>query len=117
MDFALGELQRSLHEEALALARTFSMEYWLEKDRAGDYPWEFVQAFADQGWLGTIVPEEYGGAGLGLVEAALLLHAVCLSGAGSSTGRRSGRRTRRTRRRSCCWRAPRRATTGGRSTA
>ena len=84
MDFGLGELQRSLHEEALALARTFSMEYWLEKDRTGDYPWEFVQAFADQGWLGTIVPEEYGGAGLGLVEAALLLHAVCLSGAGTS---------------------------------
>jgi alkylation response protein AidB-like acyl-CoA dehydrogenase len=84
MDFELTELQRSLHEEALALARTFPLEYWREKDRSGDYPHEFARAFADKGWLGTIVPERYGGAGLGITEAALLLHAVCLSGAGTS---------------------------------
>jgi alkylation response protein AidB-like acyl-CoA dehydrogenase len=84
MDFALTDLQRALHEEVLALARTFSMEYWLEHDRAERYPWDFVRAFAARGWLGTTIPEEYGGAGLGVTEAALVLHAICLSGAGTS---------------------------------
>jgi acyl-CoA dehydrogenase len=84
VDFELSELQRGLHEEALALSRRFGLDYWLEKDRSGDYPWDFVRAFAERGWLGTIVPQEYGGAGLGMMEAALLLHAVCLSGAGTS---------------------------------
>jgi len=84
MDFALSEMQQSLHDETLTLAGSFSMDYWLEKDRSAEYPWEFVNAFAERGWLGTIVPERYGGAGLGITEAALLLHAVCLSGAGTS---------------------------------
>lgn len=84
MDFALTDLQRALHEEVLALASDFSPDYWLEHDRAERYPWDFVRAFAERGWLGTIIPTEYGGAGLGITEAALVLHAVCLSGAGTS---------------------------------
>jgi alkylation response protein AidB-like acyl-CoA dehydrogenase len=84
LDFALTELQRALHEEVLALASSFSPEYWLEHDRAERYPWDFVRAFGKRGWLGTIIPEEYGGAGLGITEAALVLHAICLSGAGTS---------------------------------
>ena len=84
MEFALTDLQETLHHEVLTLARSFSLDYWLEKDRSEHYPWEFVTAFAQKGWLGTIVPEEYGGAGLGITEAALLLHAICLSGAGTS---------------------------------
>ena len=84
MDFALNELQRALREEVLELAGRFSMDYWLEHDRTAEYPWEFVRAFAEQGWLGTIIPEEYGGAGLGVTEAAIVLHAICVSGAGTS---------------------------------
>ncbi len=84
MDFALTPLQQTLAEESLALSRSFPPDYWLEKDRTGIYPWEFVRAFAEKGWLGTIVPEAYGGSGLGITEAALLLHAICLSGAGTS---------------------------------
>lgn len=84
MDFALTDLQRALHEEVLALARSFTPEYWLEHDRSEQYPWEFVRALAERGWLGTIIPEEYGGAGLGITEAALIMHAICLSGAGTS---------------------------------
>src|SRR5262245_1419206 len=77
-------MQQTLHAEALALAREFSLEYWAEKDARGEYPWEFIRAFASNGWMGTIVPEEYDGAGLGITEASLLLHAICLSGAGTS---------------------------------
>lgn len=84
MDFALLDFQRALQDEALALARTFSMEYWREKDSKSEYPWEFVSAFADRGWLGLTIPEEYGGAGLGMVESAIMLHSICLSGAGTS---------------------------------
>ncbi len=84
MDFTLSELQSSLRSEALAQARRFGYDYWLAHDRSGEYPWEFVRAFAERGWLGTIIPEEHGGAGLGVTEAALLLHAVCESGAGLS---------------------------------
>jgi acyl-CoA dehydrogenase len=84
VDFALSELQQALHEEVLALASSFAPDYWLEHDRAERYPWDFVRAFARRGWLGTIIPEAYGGAGLGITEAAVLLHAICLSGAGTS---------------------------------
>ena len=84
MDFALSELQQALHEEVLALAGSFPPDYWLEHDRTEQYPWDFVRAFARRGWLGTIIPEAYGGAGLGMTEAAVIMHAICLSGAGTS---------------------------------
>ncbi|NKQ55552.1 acyl-CoA/acyl-ACP dehydrogenase [Amycolatopsis sp. K13G38] len=62
------------------LARKFDLDYWRDKDKKGEYPWEFVKAFADGGWLGVMIPEEYGGLGLGLTEAAVMLHEVAASG-------------------------------------
>jgi acyl-CoA dehydrogenase len=53
---------------------------WLERDQSGDFPEEFYRSIADGGWLGIAMPEEHGGAGLGVTEAALMMHAV----AGSS---------------------------------
>ena len=84
MDFALTEQQELIRKEVSALARTFPPEYWLEKDTRAEYPFEFVKAFAQAGWLGMIVPEEYGGSGLGVTEAALMLHDIAASGAGTS---------------------------------
>ncbi len=84
MDFALTESQELIKKEVATLARTFSMDYWLDKDTRAEYPHEFVKAFADNGWLGLMIPEEYGGAGLGVTEAALMLHEICASGAGTS---------------------------------
>jgi hypothetical protein len=84
MDFSLTDLQRSLREEVLALAARFSLDWWLEVDRSARYPWDFVRAFAERGWLGLVVPEAYGGSGLGISEAAVLLHAIGESGAGLS---------------------------------
>ncbi len=84
MDFALTEQHELIRKEVTALARSFPPEYWLEKDRKAEYPWEFIKAFAQAGWLGVIVPEEYGGSGLGVTEAALMLHDIAASGAGTS---------------------------------
>ncbi len=84
MDFALTESQELIKKEVAALARSFSLDYWLEKDNKAEYPNDFVKAFADNGWLGLMVPEAYGGAGLGVTEAAIMLHEICASGAGTS---------------------------------
>ena len=84
MDFALSEQQEMIRKEVATLARSFSLDYWLERDRKHEYPWDFVKAFAKAGWLGAIIPEEYGGSGLGVTEAALLLHEICAAGAGTS---------------------------------
>ncbi|HEY7139750.1 MAG TPA: acyl-CoA dehydrogenase family protein [Methylomirabilota bacterium] len=84
MDFALSEAQAEIRRQVAALARGFGWEYWREKDRKAEYPTEFVRAFADAGWLGLAIPEAYGGAGLGVTEAVLMLEAICASGAGLS---------------------------------
>src|SRR5213594_5102313 len=84
MDFQLTEQQELIRKEVAALARSFSLDYWLEKDRKAEYPTDFIRAFAQAGWLGMIIPEAYGGAGLGVTEAALMLHEICASGAGTS---------------------------------
>ena len=84
MDFALTEQQELIRKEVATLARSFSPDYWLEKDRKAEYPWEFVRAFAAGGWLGIVIPEAYGGSGLGVIEASLLLHEICAAGAGTS---------------------------------
>jgi acyl-CoA dehydrogenase len=84
MDFALTDAQAEIRREVAALARGFGWEYWREKDRKAEYPIEFVRAFADAGWLGLAIPETYGGAGLGVIEAVLMLEAICASGAGLS---------------------------------
>src|SRR3981189_1532897 len=84
MDFALTEQQEMIRKEVATLAGSFSLDYWLEKDRKHEYPWDFVKAFARAGWLGAIIPEAYGGSGLGVTEAAILLHEICAAGAGTS---------------------------------
>jgi acyl-CoA dehydrogenase len=84
VDFALNELQQTVRRETLAIAQRFGLDYWREHDRDAAYPWEFVRAYADAGWLGVVIPTEYGGSGLGLIEAGLLLHAAGRSGAGTS---------------------------------
>src|SRR5919109_3214269 len=84
MDFALTEQQDMIRKEVATLARSFSLDYWLERDKKHEYPWDFIKAFARAGWLGAIIPEEYGGSGLGVTEAAILLHEICAAGAGTS---------------------------------
>src|SRR2546430_13438967 len=84
MDFQLTEQQELIRKEVATLARTFSLDYWLEKDRKAEYPWDWVKTFAQAGWLGMIIPEEYGGPRPGVIEAAPMLHEICAPRPGTS---------------------------------
>jgi acyl-CoA dehydrogenase len=84
MAFGLSAEQRELREAVARLCARFGDEYWLNKDEEGGFPHEFHQAMAEAGWLGIAMPEAYGGSGLGITEAAILMQAVAASGAGFS---------------------------------
>jgi len=82
LDFELTESQETIRRAVAELAARFDDDYWLEKDSRHEFPWDFYNAFAQAGWIGIAVPEEYGGSGLGILEASLLLGEVSASGAG-----------------------------------
>ncbi|MDV2477111.1 acyl-CoA dehydrogenase [Rhodococcus zopfii] len=82
MDFDLTEDQATIRDAVRELAGKFDEQYWVDKDAAHEFPTEFYDAFAKGGWLGITTPEEYGGHGLGITEASLLLQEVAASGAG-----------------------------------
>ncbi|MDH6284994.1 acyl-CoA dehydrogenase [Rhodococcus sp. LBL1] len=82
MDFDLTEDQKTIRDAVRELAGKFDEQYWVEKDSAHEFPTEFYDAFAKGGWLGITTPEEYGGHGLGITEASILLQEVAASGAG-----------------------------------
>ena len=81
MDFEPTEAQQQIRAQAKALASKFDDAYWRRCDSEHAFPWEFYQAFAEAGWLGIAIPEGYGGAGLGITEASILLEEVSASGA------------------------------------
>jgi acyl-CoA dehydrogenase len=72
---------REIRDAVARLCASFPMEYWRALDRERNYPTEFVRALTDAGWLSCLIPEEYGGAGLGLRAAAAVLEEVQRSGA------------------------------------
>ena len=82
MDFSLSEDQRAIREGVSATVRRFDDAYWLARDEDGAFPREFHQAMAQAGWLGITMPTEYGGAGLGVTEAAIMMHEVASHGGG-----------------------------------
>ncbi|MGW4338743.1 acyl-CoA dehydrogenase family protein [Rhodococcus koreensis] len=82
MHLELTSDQKALRAAARELARSFSNDYWAERDEKCEFPWEFYNAFAENGWLGIAIPEEYGGGGQGIFEASLLLEEIAASGAG-----------------------------------
>ena len=82
MDFELNEDQLAIQSAVSGLASRFDDQYWMEKDSSHQFPHEFYDAFAEAGWLGITTPEEYGGIGLGITEATLLLEQVSASGGG-----------------------------------
>ncbi|MBO1078284.1 acyl-CoA dehydrogenase family protein [Roseomonas haemaphysalidis] len=82
MDFSLSADQEALREAIARICAGFGDEYWLARDKDGAFPREFCAALARDGWLGICIPEEYGGAGLGITEAAIMMQAIAQSGAG-----------------------------------
>jgi acyl-CoA dehydrogenase len=84
MDFSLSQEQQQIRDAIRKLCARFDDAYWLEKDRSGQFPHELHAALAEAGWLGIAMPEECGGAGLGITEAALMMQAIAESGAAMS---------------------------------
>ena len=82
MDFTLSDDHRAIREGVNAVMRTFDDAYWLARDDDGEFPHAFHRAMADAGWLGITMPPEFGGAGLGVTEAALMMHEVASHGGG-----------------------------------
>jgi acyl-CoA dehydrogenase len=79
---SVGEQElREIRDAVAKLCATFPMEYWRGLDRDRKYPTEFVRALTEAGWLSCLIPEQYGGAGLGLSAAAAVLEEVQRSGA------------------------------------
>lgn len=84
MDFAYSAEQQRIREAIARLCAQFDDAYWLKKDREGGFPVALHQALARDGWLGIAMPEDLGGAGLGISEAAVMMQAIAESGAGFS---------------------------------
>src|SRR5215472_11567720 len=84
MTFSLTAEQQEIRNAVARLCERFDDEYWLQRDTEGGFPFEFHRAMAEAGWLGIAMPETYGGSGLGITEAAILMQAVAESGAGFS---------------------------------
>ena len=80
MDFSLSEDQEAIRGAVAEICARFPDEYWREADAGGDYPQEFVAALTEGGWLSILIPDEYGGAGLGMTEAAIVLEEINRSG-------------------------------------
>ncbi|HTP95498.1 MAG TPA: acyl-CoA dehydrogenase family protein [Burkholderiales bacterium] len=84
MDFSFTEDQQSIRAAIEKICAQFDAAYWRGRDETGEFPHELHQALARDGWLGIAMPEAYGGAGLGITEAAIMMQAISQSGAGFS---------------------------------
>jgi len=72
----LEEIRQSVR----AICASYDEDYWRQLDKCGGYPTEFVKEITQSGFLGCLIPEEYGGAGLGLIEACAVLEEISKSG-------------------------------------
>jgi len=84
MNFELTEDQQSIKAAIEKLCECYDDDYWLERDREGGFPHDFHRTLADAGWLGIAMSQDYGGSGLGMTEAALMMQTISASGAGLS---------------------------------
>ena len=78
------ELHQDLRNAVAELCRRFPDSYWRDLDREEAYPQEFVRTLTDAGYLAALIPEEYGGSGLGILEASIILEEVNRSGGNSA---------------------------------
>jgi acyl-CoA dehydrogenase len=82
MDFGFSPEQEAIREGVAAVCRRFGDDYWRDCEAEARFPREFHQAMAAGGWLGITMPTEHGGAGLGVTEAAIMMHTVARHGGG-----------------------------------
>ena len=76
--------QHQIRDSVMKLCERFDDQYWLDRDTTGEFPEDFCQAMADDGWMGIAMPEEYGGSGLGISDAAVMVQAITESGCGNA---------------------------------
>jgi len=81
MEFRLSEEQEKIRRDVREVCEQYPDEYWRELDRERRYPEEFVSALTEARWLGALIPEQYGGLGLGVIEASIILEEINRSGA------------------------------------
>ncbi len=81
MDFSPNEEHQMIRDSVRKICADFDNDYWMKCDREHLFPWDFHKALAAGGWAGVAIPEQYGGAGLGVTEAAIVLEEVAASGA------------------------------------
>jgi len=84
MDLSFSDDQLAIRDTIAKLCLRYDDDYWLARDREGGFPEDFVKDLADGGWLGIAMPPEYGGSGLGVTEASLMMQTIARSGAGYS---------------------------------
>src|SRR3712207_499675 len=89
MAVAVRDDEQQAHDETIRAAvreicRDYPDAYWREIDQRRDYPDAFVRALTDAGWLAALIPEEYGGAGLGITEASIILEEINRTGGNSA---------------------------------
>ena len=84
MDFSENREHESIREAIGRVCANFGDDYWLQRDRDGGFPHELYNALAEGGWLGICMPQEYGGSGMGIAEATVMMTAIARSGAGLS---------------------------------
>ena len=84
----IGEDFPELREALRSLCARFPGTYFQAVDQAGEYPDAFVRALTEAGWLAALIPQDYGGAGLGLTEASVILEEInrCGGNAGACHG-------------------------------
>src|SRR5882757_5953694 len=83
-EFEPADDHAAIREGVRSAVTRFGDDYWLARDDDAKFPFEFHRAMADAGWLGITMPEEYGGSGLGVTEAAIMMHEVASHGGGMS---------------------------------
>ena len=81
MELRLTEEQETIRRNVREICGRYPDEYWRDLDRERRYPEEFVSALTDAGWLSVLIPEEYGGLGLGVIDASIVLEEINCSGA------------------------------------
>jgi acyl-CoA dehydrogenase len=84
MSFSKTETHREIEDAVGRICQRFDDAYWLERDMRAEFPHDFHRAVAEAGWLGIAMPADYGGAALGITEAAVMMRTVSESGAGMS---------------------------------
>jgi acyl-CoA dehydrogenase len=80
MDFAYSETQNEIRDSVRRVCDRFGLDYWRRCDEEGAYPKDFVKTMTGAGWLAALIPEAYGGSGLSLLDACVILEEINRSG-------------------------------------